>query len=544
MTALKRFSAFLNRDTKAWIRALVLMLSGALTGLTIAIPEIGFLEWITIVPAAIILLKRGFDGDIKLKRIYLDGFIFFYGFYLVCYHFFLSMYPLDFISGMTDGTAAAAVAVCWLGMALLQSLMGGLVFLLAALIFRGRICKRVKLLAPIVIAALWVIFEWSQNFGWWGVPWGRLALAQTKNLIGIQNASWFGSYFISFLIVSVNFFIAYALLNLTEKRAVRIASITVLSMIVFQYSTGAIIWFTTDINEGETVKVACVQGNISASNEWDSDTIKQIEKVYWEGTRKAAEEGAEIIVWTETAIPFIITSGDYTKYDERCKALAKETGTYILVGAYADDEKNSYNSLICYAPDGTRYDRYDKQRLVPFAEYLPLKSFFEVCIPVLTKICITFDNIALGEETTVMNIDGADVGSLICFDSIYEGLTLDAVRNGAELICLSTNDSWFSGSAALTIHKSHAQLRSIESGRYITRSASTGISAIISPRGETMDIIEADTEGVLVYDVHLRQNRTLYSVLGNVFVYLCLAFCAFFVVDRTVLKIKEKLKKT
>lgn len=544
MAFLKRFSDFLNRDTKAWIRILVLVLSGLLTGFTIAIPELGFLEWITIIPAAIIIFKRGFDSNVKLKRIYLDGFIFFYAFYLVCYHFFLSMYPLDFIKGMTNATAAAAVAVSWLGMALLQSLMGGLVFLLAALIFRGRICKRVKLLAPIVMAALWAIFEWSQNFGWWGVPWGRLALAQTKNLIGIQNASWFGSYFISFIIVAVNFFLAYALLDFTEKRTVRIASIVVVSMIVFQYSTGAIIWFTTDINEGDTVKVACVQGNISASNEWDNDTIKQIEKVYWEGTREAAEAGAEIIVWTETAIPFIVTSGLYTRYDESCKALAKETQTYILVGAYADDEEHSYNSLICYAPDGTRYDRYDKQRLVPFAEYMPMRRFFEIVIPVLTEICITFDNIALGEETSVMDIDGADVGCLICFDSIYDGLTMDAVRNGAEIICLSTNDSWFSGSAALTIHKSHAQLRSIESGRYVTRSASTGISAIISPRGETLEIIEADTEGVLVYDVHLRQNRTLYSVLGNVFIYLCLAFCAFFVVDRTVLKIKEKFKKT
>ena len=542
---LSDISDFLNKEIKLGIRLLVLILSGALTGLTVAFPVIGFLEWITIIPAAVILLCRASNKEIKLRTLYLDGLVFFYGYYLVCWHFFISMYPLDFIDGVTKGTAAAVVAISWVGLALLQALMGAFVFLLSGVILRGRICQKVGILQPITVTALWAVFEWSQNFGWWGVPWGKLALGQTKYLVGIQNASWFGSYFITFVLVLVNFVIAYGLLNANKLKVLRICAVISLSIIAFQYSTGILIWFTTDIDEGEPVKVACVQGNISASNKWTSDTFKQLEKVYWEKTREAAEQGAEIVLWPETAIPFDITADLYSKYDTKCKELAKETQVYVIVGAYSNDGDKSYNSLICYTPNGERMETvYNKRRLVPFGEFIPLRSIFEKVIPPLTEILITFDDIFVGESSNIMDINGTDVGCLICFDSIYDGLTLESVRDGAELICLSTNDSWFSGSAALSIHRAHSQLRSIESGRYITRCASTGISTIVSPRGEILSQIEADTEGLLVYEVYKRENKTLRYYLGNTFIYLCLLFLVILLGEKIVFRIKKKSKIT
>ena len=542
---LNKISNKLNKDLKLWQRLLVLLGSGVLTGLMIAFPTVGFLEWITIVPAAIILLRRASDKTIKLKSLYLDGLAFFYGYYLVCWHFFLSMYPLDFIDGVTKGTAAAVVAISWIGLALLQAVMGAVVFVFSALVCRGRICQKVGMLKAVAIAALWAVFEWSQNFGWWGVPWGKLALGQTKYLVGIQNASWFGSYFITFVIVLVNFFVAYGLLNADKNKIIRLCAILSVSVIAFQYSTGAVIWFTNDIEEGETVKIACAQANISASNKWTTETVKQLETLYWEQTRYAAQQGAEIVLWPETAIPFNITAGIQSKYDKKCSELAKETQVYIIVGAYSNDEEKSYNSLVCYTPEGERLDTiYNKRRLVPFGEFVPLRGVFETLIPPLTEILITADDISEGESSNLMSIGDSTVGCLICFDSIYDGLTLDTVRDGADFICLSTNDSWFSGSAALSMHNSHAQLRAIESGRYISRCASTGISTVVSPRGEVLARVEADTEGVLIYDVHKRENKTVWHYLGNIFVYLCLVFLSVLIVEKIVSKIKKKTENT
>ena len=545
MTLLKRFSETLNKNMNRGIRFLMLILSGALTGLTIAIPELGLLEWITLVPVAIVTLKRASDGSVKLRALYLDGLVFFYSYYLVCWHFFLSMYPLDFIDGVNNATAAAVVAISWFGLSLLQALMGAVIFVLAGLIFRGRACQKFGLLEPIVIAALWAAFEWVQNFGWWGVPWGKLPLGQTKYLLGIQNASWFGSYFITFVIVAVNFFIAYALLNETKTAVMRASAVIALSVLLFQYSTGLIIWFNTDIDDGESVNIACVQGNISAGNKWTVETLRQLERAYCERTREAAEGGAKIVLWPETAIPYDITIERYERYDKMCRDLAKENEIYILVGAYSNDGEQNYNSMLCYTPDGERMETvYNKRRLVPFGEFIPLRAFFEKVIPPLTDILITFDDITEGDETSIMDIDGNQIGCLICFDSIYDGLTLDTVRDGAEIICLSTNDAWFLGSAGLRIHNSQAQLRSIESGRYVTRCASTGISTIISPRGEILSHIDADTEGVMIYEVHKRQNKTVWNYIGNAFVYVCFAFLFALMVERFVVFINKKLKKS
>ena len=546
MSFSKKLELFLNKDIKFGFRILILTLSGALTGLTLAFPKLGFLEWISIIPAAVILLKRGTDKNIRLRSVYFDGLVFFYGFYLLCYYFFLSMYPLEFIDGMTKGSATVVVVVSWLGLSLLQGLMGGCVFLLSAVAFRTNLLQKISWLRIILIAAIWSIFEWSQNFGWWGVPWGKLPLGQTEYIVGIQNASWFGSYFLTFVIVVVNFFFAFALINITKIKIVRVASLTAISLIAFQYLSGTVIWFLNDIHKGETVKIACVQGNISASNKWEADTLATIEKVYTEQTKAAAENGAEIVLWPETAIPYDITVGKYTKFQTDFCALAEETQTYIIVGAYSQTgEGGSYNSLICFTPEGERLDPiYNKRRLVPFGEFVPMRKVFETLIPPLTEILIANEDIVAGDGSNLMDIGGHSVGCLVCFDSIYDGLTLESVRDGAEVICLSTNDSWFEGSAALGIHNSHAQLRAIESGRYVTRSASTGISTIISPRGEVLKHIEPDTEGVIVYDVNFRQNKTLWFYLGNSFIYLCVMICVFLAVHQIVVFIKTKKQKS
>ena len=533
MSFVEKINCFLQQKQKTPIRLLILFLCGVLTGFTVIFPKIGFFEWIIIIPAAIILLKQGSDSEVKLRYLYRDGFVFFYGYYLVCYHFFLSMYPLEFIDGVDKPTAAAVVVISWLGLALLQSIMGAVIFVIAGIVFRGRIAQKIQLIKPFAVAALWAIFEWSQNFGWWGVPWGKLALGQTYYAVGIQNASWFGSYFITFVIALVNFLVALALLNLTKQKLMRAAAISALSVMVFQYGSGIALWFSNDIDEGEKITVACIQGNVSVGNIRTEDYMSEVIRVYTEQSRKAADEGAKIIIWPETVLPVNLLAERNIKYSKICSDLAKETEAYIIVGAYHYEGEKCYNALICYTPEGEVLDTiYHKRRLVPFGEFLPMRSFFETVIPPLTKILITFDDTYNGDSANIMNIDGDNVGCLICFDSIYDGLTLDTVRSGAEVICLSTNDSWFMGSAALGIHNSHAQLRAIESGRYIARDTPTGTSTIISPRGEVLSSLEADTEDMITYDVYKRQNKTLWYYIGNLFVYVCLAFVIVVLVER------------
>ncbi len=531
------------------LRFLLLAAGGVLTGLTLVFPVLGLLEWITLIPVGAVLLCRVRESEARLRSLYIDGLVFFYSFYLVCYHWFINLYPLEFVEGMTKGGALVVVAVAWFGLSLLQALMGGLVFVLAGVIAKGRLFERVPLLLAFAAAGLWSVFEWTQTLGWWGVPWGRLPIGQSKYLLGLQNASWFGSYFVTFVLVAVNFCLAYALLSLPKVKAARIGAAAALCLLVFQYASGALIYFTNDVSEGTRLRVACIQGNISSSDKWDENNTQRMLENYFSYSRQAVEQGAELIVWPETAFPSDISRNDST-YAQLIGDFTKRHGVYLLAGAYiSDDSGNLLNSLICFTPEGKPMEQvYSKRHLVPFGEYVPMQSIIETVLPPLAELVLSNNDLTAGEGAKIMDIptdsgESVSIGGLICFDSIYETLTLESVREGAELICLGTNDSWFTDSAALYMHNAQAQLRAIESGRYVARAANTGISTVIDSRGRVIDSLEPLVGGIIVEDVYCTDKNTLWSYVGNLFVFLLALIYLCLTTQVSVTEIKEKINK-
>lgn len=495
---------------------LLLFISAVLTGLTLVFPKIGLLEWLTLIPVGIFLLSEAPKDGYRLRAMYGYGFFFFLCFYVVVFHWFVNLYPLDFIEGMTRPAAIAVVLAGCVGLSAFQALFGGLVFVLARLLFRTRLMTDKPLLRPFAAAGLWAVYEWTQTLGWWGVPWGRLALGQSEYLVGLQTASLFGSYFITFALLCVNFCISYALLH---KEKIKIMSISVAAVLIFQYGVGTLLYFIP-VDGEDTVTVAAIQGNISSSEKWSFESRTRTLEVYAEYTLKAAEEGAEIVVFPETALPYDVS--DNNSYGEWCSALARSDGVTILVGGFTENgEGEDLNSIICVLPDGSFHETvYSKRRLVPFGEFVPMRGLFRVLIPPLAELVMSDDDIAAGESAQVVALEDVNIGSLICFDSIYENLARDSTLDGAQLICLSTNDSWFTDSAALYMHNAQAQLRAIENGRYIVRAANTGITTVISAKGDVLAATEPLVDDMIVSEVHVNTHTTLYTLMGNFFVFL------------------------
>ena len=148
----------------------------------------------------------------------------------------------------------------------------------------------------------------------------------------------------------------------------------------------------------------------------------------------------------------------------------------------------------------------------------------EILIPPLTEVAMLEDDIACGTDSGIIDQNGMAIGSLICFDSIYESETLESVRDGAELLIMCTNDSWFDGTAAMRMHLAQAKMRAVESGRYVVRAANTGISAIIDEQGRTVDELEPMIRDYLVCRVNTSRHMTLYTCIGNMWVYISIAF--------------------
>ena len=525
-----------------WRRFLLLLCSAGLTGLTLVFSKLGFLEWITLIPLAIFLIEYAADRSVRLRSLYGYGLFFFWSFYLVVFHWFINLYPLDFIDGMTKGGAIAVVLAAWIGLSLFQAVMGGLCFVVVGLLLRLPKLERFWWSKPFLIAGVWSVYEWTQTLGWWGVPWGRLPIGQSSYLVGLQTASWFGSYFVTFVLVAVNAALALGIcawLRKEERTAripIRFACLASVAMLVFQYGAGTLIWTLAPTSE-KTVRVAAVQGNISSHEKWELAHLNRTMEVYWDYTMQAAEHGAEIVVWPETALPYEVDAE--TEY---LVELAKQSGAVILVGAFTNEEadRGDYNSIVCFLPDGTMHESiYSKRRLVPFGEFVPWSGLIRTLIPPLADLVMSEDSVEWGEGSNLFTLDQGKVGSLICFDSIYEGLTRESVRDGAELLCLSTNDSWFTDSAALYMHNAQAQLRAIESGRQVVRSANTGISTVITARGEVTADLAPLVDGILVEDVSLHSHTTLYTYIGNLFVYLWIIILTFLLMLGGVFRVRK-----
>ena len=502
----------------AW---LLLPLSGVLMGLCLAFPVLGVLEWIAMVPALLFLFTVAPKREIGYRRLYLFGFCYYFFFYLTSLHWFLNLYPMEFL-GVSRGEAVMLVAVCWVGLTLLQTIFAALVFPFFGRLCRTKTIEKFPLLLPLLFAAQYVIAEWSQTLTWLGVPWARLALGQINYGLVTGGAALLGSYFITLSLVLVNAYLAFLILHRRTLSRVRICAVIAAGVLVLQLGVGAVGHLMANPDEGTPVVVAAVQGNVGSDLKWTANSRQKSYEIYEKYTAEAAARGAAFVVFPETFIPDELT--ERTALGKFVQELAVKYGITVFCGAFHTDESGEYNAVFAVYPDGTIDENfYAKRHLVPFGEYVPWRPFIEVVFPMLADIGMLSEDLAPGTDSALFDTVDGKIGALLCFDSIYENLTRDSVRDGAELLILPTNDSWFTDSRGVYMHHAQARLRAIESGRFIVRAADTGISAVISPDGESHAEQPPLVEGMALYTATVRENVTLYTRIGNLLVGLLIA---------------------
>src|SRR5262249_16459982 len=156
--------------------------------------------------------------------------------------------------------------------------------------------------------------------------------------------------------------------------------------------------------------------------------------------------------------------------------LARETGADLVVGTVTYDARQGhlvpFNSAVLIGPDGPRGDRYDKQHLVPFGEYVPLRKLLFFVAPLVQEV----RDFEPGTGATPLPAERLRPGPLICYEAVFPELTRAWVRQGAEAIVNLTNDAWYGDTAMPRQHLSMAILRAVESRRWLLRCANTGIS--------------------------------------------------------------------
>ena len=224
--------------------------------------------------------------------------------------------------------------------------------------------------------------------------------------------------------------------------------------------------------------------------------------------------------------------------------MQKKTNAAQLVGHFSyegtGEDGKTYNTLSLVNRDGTLHGNvYHKRHLVPFGEYVPMKPVIDTLLPFMSEL-VLMNEFTPGTDSKVFDTEHGKLGALICFDSIYEELARDATKDGAEILIISTNDSWFDDSIALYQHNAQAVLRAMENGRYVLRCANTGISSVITDKGDVIASLAPNVEGVITEEVPLYGYETLYTRIGNLFVYLNIAALLALPTLDVILRLKER----
>lgn len=499
---------FFRRNKKITVGA-VCALSAAVSAFCLMFSALSPLQWISLVPAALCLFLM-LEKEVRPRRAYLYGVGFFWVYYLVLFYWFVYMYPLDFLK-MGGFESVVVIAVSWLGVSFGQAAFSALAVPIVVVL-----AKKSTRLVSLLCACLWVVFEWGLTLTRAGVPWSRLAIGQIDMPMVVQSASLFGSYFITFLIVLVNFLIAYTV-RYKRKLAAAVA------MLLFSANLALGGLLLAGYEEGEKITVSAVQGNIPSKVKWNESLFVSSFRIYSGYVERAAQEGAQVVLLPETVVPFSMTKdGEVAKL---LSQLAEENRICLLVGGFYEENGKDYNSIFAFHPDGRVNETvYRKRHLVPFGEYIPLGGVIGKIIPPLADVNAYSQDISAGDAVNIIDTEYGRMGCLVCFDSVYERAARESVRGGAQILMLATNDSWFSDSVALDMHNNQARLRAIETRRSVVRAANTGISSVITPSGEVVDSIGALKRGFIVEDAEMRSELTLYTRIGDLFVLLCGAF--------------------
>ncbi len=387
-------------------------------------------------------------------------------------------------------------------------------------------------------AALWVLGEWFRSWFLTGFPWLYMGYPHIQSSFS-GLAPIFGVLSIS-LVVALSgagfgeMFLIWQ--RHDERKAYTVARSYIPTGLFFIWIaaglSGKLTW--VEPVENGIIDVGLVQANIDQGQKFDAafitqnlDHYEQLSDSLWD---------ADVIVWPETAIPYVAArSNRVLDYFEN---KARATNTTLVTGIFGETQAGLHNSIISL---GNGEGIYHKQKLVPFGEYVPMRAVFSTLLKVFD---LPMSSLEPGPSDQAMLSAGPyTLASFICYEVVYP----DFVRRGAkdsDFMVTISNDTWFGSSWGPLQHLEMAAMRALENGRYLVRATNNGVSAIINEKGIIVAQTGQFSAEVLRGEVQVFSGRTPFSYWGSWPILLLCAGLLVFVrrVPATVPAFLENLK--
>lgn len=388
----------------------------------------------------------------------------------------------------------------------------------------------------LLFAALFALLEWTRGHVLTGFPWNPAGAGWAAGSAMSQFASVAGVYGLG--LVTVAAVSAFApLIDAGPLRPRLIAAGLGVLTLAGLFAFGAARLSSARVVETPTL-VRLVQADIAQDYKWSPEAYQAILGRYLALTAQPADALPDVVVWPEGALP--TTANELLAgADAHAVAMALQTGQILLAGLSrgepeptAETGARYYNSMLVLrdlGADQLNLDAiYDKHRLVPFGEYLPLGGLMSR-IGVRSLVHVPADFSPGPPPAPISLANAPAVQPLICYESLYPGFTPATAETRPAWIVNVSNDAWFGKTSGPRQHLNLASYRALETGLPVARATPTGVSAMIDPWGRIVDGKRLDPGQVGVIDVHLPQpaKPTPYGRWGDLlFAVLLMIFLA------------------
>ncbi|WP_241175713.1 apolipoprotein N-acyltransferase [Modestobacter sp. KNN46-3] len=380
---------------------------------------------------------------------------------------------------------------------------------------------------PLWAAALWVGAEalrGRQPLG--GFPWGRLGFSQADGPF-TALAAYGGVPLVSFAVALTGTLLAAGLVGLHratrrpgERRAGRrgaaLALVGALAVPLVAVLAELPLAGSSLTAGGPDRTVAVIQGNVPRAGldfnaqrraVLDNHADQTLELAAAVARGEAAQP--DLVIWPENSSdidPY--TNADAARVITRA---AVAIDAPILVGAVVQlPGEYVANTAIVWDPVTGPGDTYVKRHPVPLAEYVPARPFFRFFSPLVDRVT----DFVHGTEVGILDVGGARVGDVICFEVAYDGLVSDVVDAGAGMLVVQTNNATFGYTDESAQQLAMSRLRAVEYGRTVVVAATSGISAVVAPDGSLVQRSELFTADTFVEEIAQRDSSTVAERLG------------------------------
>lgn len=388
----------------------------------------------------------------------------------------------------------------WLGLGLLEASF-------YALMGIGWSWTRDRRWWPVAAASIWVGAELLRaTVPWGGMPWGKLAFGLVDTAL-IRYGRVGGTALVSFVVVLAVALVVQAAENRLRGRvavgALGLAVVLGLTSLLLPIGLAGAIG---------SARVVAVQGNVPGDGMDAFAERRAVLHNHAEATEEFAEQVAagdapapDIVIWPENSTdidPFRDASA-FEEIDDAVKAI----GVPVLVGAvvFGPDEDHVQNMGIVWDPETGPGEDYVKRHIVPFGEYIPMRSLLAKLFTRLDQIPRDF---ARGTKSGVLDIGDVTIGDVICFEVADDRLVRDVIGGGGQMLVVQTNNATYAGTGQLEQQFAISRYRAVESGRSVVIAATNGISGAIEADGSVLAETDQKTRAIVDEEIDLADGTT------------------------------------